>query len=318
MRQQIDCAVLVLAAHQSWMPNVQKSLEPALSRVKLHPLEWEAGHDLELSKGFELDSRVSLPVETLAQASIGLRRYDLLLLPVSMETIAWTRQALAAIPRGPFVPILGIFKDMRSAATQDLLEMGIADFIRLPICPEECRARILHTVSAVPRPGSLREPSLTYGQTIAIARGVLPIMSEAKLHEWLELTKHKVLTKTIHTDEDVKNVLAGKLPPGPESEQAKSARLELEAYVRNESAEFKQTEFSQESEQKETNKIFLGGHLKAVKAKLVEDFERTYIIEALQKNKGNIAIAARYSGKHRRAFWALMRKYDIEAEDFRP
>jgi transcriptional regulator of acetoin/glycerol metabolism len=37
----------------------------------------------------------------------------------------------------------------------------------------------------------------------------------------------------------------------------------------------------------------------------------------MDRNRGNIANAARYSGKHRRAFWALLRKYDIEAEDFR-
>jgi DNA-binding NtrC family response regulator len=49
----------------------------------------------------------------------------------------------------------------------------------------------------------------------------------------------------------------------------------------------------------------------------VSNFERTYITEALIKHCGNIAMAARASNKHRRAFWALMRKHDIAAEPYR-
>ena len=317
MRQQIDCAVLILSAHQAWLPKVLKSIEPALNRVKIHNLEWEAGHDLELCQEFDQDSRVSLPVETLAQASIGLRRYDVVLLPVSMETIAWTRQALAAIPRGPFTPLLGIFKDMRSAATQDLLEMGVTDFVRVPVCPEEFRARLLNTVTAVPRPGSLREPSLNYGQSIAIARGALPRMNEASLNKWLELTKSKRIAKSIPLEEQIDNVLAGLLPPAPGTDKGASETLELETGSAITSFDSTLSE-TLPGNHSDSNKRVFRGHLKAIKAKMVEDLERGYIIDALQKNKGNIASAASYSGKHRRAFWALMQKYEIEAEGFRP
>jgi CheY-like chemotaxis protein len=317
MRQQIDCAVLVLEAHHSWMPQVLKTLEPSLNRIRIHPLEWEAGHDLDLRHRLDIDASVSLPVETLAQASIGLRRYDVVLLPVSMATLSWTRQALAAIPRGPFIPLLGILKDIRSAAIQDLLEMGMSDFVRLPVCPNEFRARLLHSVTAVPRPGSLREPSLNYGQTIAIARGVLPLLSDKGLREWLEMTKSKPVTKIMLPDDHVSNILAGMLPKGPESEQEKLERIKKEAlecmHISNVSALNSKSSLIQV----EPEKMYAKGHLKIVKAKIVEEFERNYIIEALKKNKGNIATAARYSGKHRRAFWALMHKYNIDAESFR-
>lgn len=317
MRQQIDCAVLVLEAHHSWMPQVLKTLEPSLNRIRIHPLEWEAGHDLDLRHRLDIDASVSLPVETLAQASIGLRRYDVVLLPVSMATLSWTRQALAAIPRGPFIPLLGILKDIRSAAIQDLLEMGMSDFVRLPVCPNEFRARLLHSVTAVPRPGSLREPSLNYGQTIAIARGVLPLLSDKSLREWLEMTKSKPVTKIMLPDDHVSNILAGMLPKGPESEQEKLERIKKEAlecmHISNVSALNSKSSLIQV----EPEKMHAKGHLKIVKAKIVEEFERNYIIEALKKNKGNIATAARYSGKHRRAFWALMHKYNIDAESFR-
>jgi CheY-like chemotaxis protein len=324
MRQQIDCAVLILAAHQAWLPKVLKDLEPALNRIKIHALEWEAGHDLDLEFSLDRASPVSLPYETLAQASIGLRRYDVVLLPVSMETIAWTRQALAAIPRGPFIPLVGVLKEMRSAAIQDLLEMGLTDFVRLPICTDEFRARLLHSVTSVPRPGSLREPSLNYGQKIAIARGVLPIMGEATLRDWLDMTRRKNPSLATLSTEQIQKILAGQLPLGPESEKDRKERLKLERVERIKNIE-KQDENEIDacstSIEEALEQVGHGHdkqrHLKVVKTKLIEEFERAYLIEAMDRNRGNIANAARYSGKHRRAFWALLRKYDIEAEDFR-
>jgi len=324
MRQQIDCAVLILAAHQAWLPKVLSDLEPALNRIKIHALEWEAGHDLDLELSLDRASPVSLPYETLAQASIGLRRYDVVLLPVSMETIAWTRQALAAIPRGPFIPLVGVLKEMRSAAIQDLLEMGMTDFVRLPICTDEFRARLLHSVTSVPRPGSLREPSLNYGQKIAIARGVLPIMGEATLRDWLNMTRRKNPGLMTLSTEQIQKILEGQLPLGPESEKERKERLRLERadkikhIERHEEHEIDACSASMEEvSEPVVSRHDKPRHLKVVKTKLIEEFERAYLTEAMDRNKGNIANAARYSGKHRRAFWALLRKYDIEAEDFR-
>jgi two-component system response regulator GlrR len=48
------------------------------------------------------------------------------------------------------------------------------------------------------------------------------------------------------------------------------------------------------------------------KARVVRDFERDYIRDALARCNGNITCAARASGKHRRAFFELMRKHGIE------
>ena len=48
-----------------------------------------------------------------------------------------------------------------------------------------------------------------------------------------------------------------------------------------------------------------------LKAKVVADFERSYIQELLQRFKGNIANAARAAQKNRRAFFQLMRKHRI-------
>lgn len=49
------------------------------------------------------------------------------------------------------------------------------------------------------------------------------------------------------------------------------------------------------------------------KRELVDLFEKSYLEEALRRSKGNIAEAARASGKARRAFFELMRKHGIKA-----
>ena len=49
------------------------------------------------------------------------------------------------------------------------------------------------------------------------------------------------------------------------------------------------------------------------KRELVNLFERGYLEEALRRSKGNIAEAARASGKARRAFFELMRKHGVKA-----
>ncbi|MFT0544922.1 helix-turn-helix domain-containing protein [Allopusillimonas ginsengisoli] len=53
------------------------------------------------------------------------------------------------------------------------------------------------------------------------------------------------------------------------------------------------------------------------KSRVIERFEKVYIAAALSRHSGNIAMAARAVQKHRRAFWALMRKHDIDARPFR-
>jgi transcriptional regulator with GAF, ATPase, and Fis domain len=57
--------------------------------------------------------------------------------------------------------------------------------------------------------------------------------------------------------------------------------------------------------------------LREAKRTLVSTFERNFVIAALRKSRGNIAHAARSSGKTRRAFFELLRKYNVSASDYR-
>lgn len=282
MRQQIDCAVLVLEAHSSWMPQTLEVAQAGLARVRLHHLDWEAGQDLEAAE----DQLIHLPVHAIAQASVSLRRFDVCLLPVSIDSLGWTRQALAAIPRGPFLPIVGIFRDLKSAAMQDLLELGLADFVRLPLCPDEFRARLLATVARVPRMGTLRESDHPGQAAWLQAVGILPAVNPS--------TDPRPST-----------------PEPPRSFRRRNLGGRPVRNVMHSSA----TQFGQNSNT--PTLLTAKESFREAKARLIERFEKEYIEQALERAQGNIAMAARASNKHRRAFWALMRKYEIDAEQYR-
>jgi len=53
------------------------------------------------------------------------------------------------------------------------------------------------------------------------------------------------------------------------------------------------------------------------KRKVVSRFEQAYLRASLAKSSGNITLAARRAKKHRRAYWALMKKHAIDAAPFR-
>jgi two-component system, NtrC family, response regulator GlrR len=53
--------------------------------------------------------------------------------------------------------------------------------------------------------------------------------------------------------------------------------------------------------------------LKIAKARVIEGFERSYLKEVLAACEGNISAAARQAHKNRRAFFALLKKYDLHS-----
>lgn len=56
---------------------------------------------------------------------------------------------------------------------------------------------------------------------------------------------------------------------------------------------------------------------RTAKGEIVARFERAYIRAALGRHGGNITLAAQMAQKHRRAFWALMQKHDIDPTPYR-
>jgi DNA-binding NtrC family response regulator len=60
-----------------------------------------------------------------------------------------------------------------------------------------------------------------------------------------------------------------------------------------------------------------GASFREAKARVVASFERRYVEKMLANHRGNVSRAAAAAGKHRRAFWELVRKHDIDADRFR-
>lgn len=56
---------------------------------------------------------------------------------------------------------------------------------------------------------------------------------------------------------------------------------------------------------------------KAAKNEIISHFEQAYIKASLNRHSGNVTLAARMAQKHRRAFWALMKKHNIDPNPYR-
>ncbi|WP_368646628.1 helix-turn-helix domain-containing protein [Castellaniella ginsengisoli] len=215
--------------------------------------------------------------EALADPALARGRYDAALLYADESSIREWRTALAALAGRPPTVLLVYAVGLRAQAVGDLTALGAADFVRPPFCPEELRARLDQALNRL-APACLAEPAAAYGAGApGAAAGSRP--SPAGAPE----------------------------PPATEAELAFCDTIldrtgnELEAYA---VALAMQRATSRES-------------FRAAKGQVVARFERAYIRAALGRHGGNITLAARMAQKHRRAFWALMRKHDIDPAPYR-
>jgi len=67
-----------------------------------------------------------------------------------------------------------------------------------------------------------------------------------------------------------------------------------------------------------SDRNFTSKSFSAAKAEVIANFEQQYITDFLIANAGNISRAASAAQKHRRAFWELMRKHNIDCRKFIP
>lgn len=159
MREQFDLVVLCHVANRPWFEKALVQMTPAMARVVLHNVDWQNQLVIQSDRPakFPLPVDSDIKADVLARSALLLRRFDAVLMPVSVGTLGWTRQCLAHLPRGATVPIIGVMQDLRSGALIDLLELGLTDFLRTPVCPHETRARLIATVSRAPKQTYLRE-----------------------------------------------------------------------------------------------------------------------------------------------------------------
>lgn len=272
MREQIECAVLLSDAEHDLWPQLAAG-EYLGGRLVFHTLN--AG-------GSESDSGTAAFASSWA---MSLRRYDACLIVATVNNLGWCRRLLSSATGQLQTPMLAVTKDLKAAAINDLMALGLSEFVRVPVCYDEIRARINLLL--------VRHPVPAYSTHGSNGRAALMIAEP----------------------EPVRSLPAGRSSARPANQGCQPAvteqhlcdtimertGLELDAYAVASAA---RSATSKES-------------FRAAKGKVIERFERAYIAAALGRCSGNIAMAARAAQKHRRAFWALMRKYQIDASAYR-
>lgn len=262
MREVLDCGVLLAPGHEGAMQDWVARHQARMTRVRLHlvPLEGPG----PFSGPDPLPSQRQ-DVQALARLAVSLRRYDGCILPVTPSTVAWARMALAQAGPALTTPVLLLMDDMKAPAIEDLLGLGVADFIAEPACLESVRVRLGRMARRAPRRhparAGVQEPAARYPEADGMAA-----------HE-----QARPRVPAAFVDQ----ALAGMRAP------------------------------------RDMRRLPAQESFRVAKSLVVDGFERDYIRHALSRHGGNVAQAARACAKHRRAFWALMRKHGIEAAPYR-
>ncbi|MEQ4618165.1 MAG: hypothetical protein ABN482_08985 [Corticimicrobacter sp.] len=132
MTYTLDCAVLSLPAQalstQRWLAHMQ----PALVRTRLHRLDWSC-----------MDDAAGM----LPALAMVLRRYDICVLPIERNSLAWFRTALAGAAQGQGIrfetPLLGLMHQVCAVAVRDLVHLGLDDYLYRQDDADVVRARML-------------------------------------------------------------------------------------------------------------------------------------------------------------------------------
>jgi len=226
--------------------------------------------------------------QLLSRAHLALRRFDCCVLPVATASLSWARTMLGNTESAWPVPLIALTFDIAAPALLDLLSLGVADFVRAPACFDELRARLV-SLHRQARPAANMGDAIP---SLPLAAGRPALAGSEGLH-----------THSIDARATGKTV-------------RESWRVyEVSPRVKRESPGAKST--GSASDPNVFDIVSVDEPFREAKARIIDGFEQAYLRHALVRYSGNVAQAARASSKHRRAFWALMRKHRIDAAHYR-
>ena len=133
MRESVDCAVLVLPGQENWMRSFIDLHAGHLSGITLHAVDLGDARYGGLGRA---------SAGSLRDAALALRRFGVCLMPVTPLTLGWTRLALANALGSLHTPVLGLARDLQAAGLQDLLGLGMRDFLRDPATDDDLKVRL--------------------------------------------------------------------------------------------------------------------------------------------------------------------------------
>lgn len=253
----------------------------------------------------------------LGQAALMLRRFDACLLPVEPATLSWARTALAGARDQLSTPMLALVRKLRPAGLLDLTGLGIADYLQAPLDPDELRVR---TEMALARARQRPQRALA--------------LAEAEEGEGKIAWRYDIARDAFHEPGRPGAMdAAGRVGGGealPHGFDAAAVRLlrEQAALLREPPPQWQDPGHAARSPAPaavvsaaisawDDTEHLIDTPFGRAKAEMVGRFERAYLHRCLTRHGGNVTQAARASAKHRRAFWALMRKHHIRAAPYR-
>lgn len=266
MRDKIECGIFSLGIFGDWIDHFIEQTHQQTDKIRL----------------FKIDVGVFVPVDTfqigdlsfphpqvLQELSLVFERYDCIIMPITPDTLIWTRIVLSQIHDTLRFPIVALSHNVQPIAFVDLAGKGISDYIFESDNVTILRVRLLNL--------------LEKQKTVSVTT-VKPL----KLTEPRKDVPMKVLSFFANLLQE-------------EKEKERKHRKRTARTGRN----------------KPQENIDYTESFREAKCRVVTEFERNYVVGVLRAANGNIAVAAQRANKHRRAFWELLRKHQINPDDYR-
>ncbi len=293
----------------------------------------------------------------LQELTYSLRHYDVICLPVFPGSLVWTRIVLQQSRIEDHRPIFVLGQSLRPIGLIDLLKLGVVDFALWPCDPEEVRVRMLHALNHLrgqhyrspallgdsiksqpygsdrfmperfgpdrlrPHEGNPAQPgahpsgAYPCASTLQPAAGMLRDAAfSARPYDSLLQLSRPHLSRPQATGAGAASAWHPSVSPADSALVSGSSLRRITGVSPVPLSSSAMPEVPRICCQEIARYADGFQQLKAI---VVAQFERAYLTQALARSKGNIALAARNSLKHRRAFWALMRKHQISADAFR-
>lgn len=315
MNSTIDCALFRLPLFDEWAEQV----------INHYPVDNLFFHSLPLAHPEEswaqtLEPQVmydEVASRALAAQATTLQRFDVCLLPVVPPSLAWTRVALANARRQLPVPLLLLVRDISAVALRDLLMLGAADFLLTPFSAEELKTRLLQWGRLARRSWNPARAASAQAQPYvdAVHRDKACITSwdawnRAGSQAYAALTTPEGVAGRVNSVGASARLHCAQDAAGSAS-TAYSADPGVQRRPRP------SPEMVAETVRQLTAPPPIDNSYRATRARVLAQFEREYVTSMLLRYRGNVTHAARAGNQDRRAFWQLMKKYQILSADFR-
>lgn len=144
MRDKIECGVFSLGIFGNWLDNFISHVHQQTDKIKMFKIDVETFANPD---AFQVHG-VNFPhPQVLQELSLVFERYDCIILPITPETLVWTRIALTQLQESKRFPIIALSHNVQPIAFIDMAGKGISDYIFERDNPIVLRVRLLNLLA---------------------------------------------------------------------------------------------------------------------------------------------------------------------------